>query len=172
MSDYTGWTVLRLCPYADIVSADASLRMVFIGLCVACGVFVVAAALVLSSRFVQPIHTLRRAMQKVEHGELDTQVDVKRRDEFGQLADGFNHLTRRLRKLVDSVGEARRQESEARIRMLLGQINTHFLYNTLDSIRMMAILEARSACVRRRSPRPAPGRRTARRARWRRSAGS
>ena len=80
-------------------------------------------------------------MQKVEHGELDTQVDVKRRDEFGQLADGFNHLTRRLRKLVDSVGEARRQESEARIRMLLGQINPHFLYNTLDSIRMMAILE-------------------------------
>lgn len=141
VSEYTGWTVLRLCPYSDIVSADASLRMVFIGLCVACVVLVVTAALVLSTRFVQPIHTLRRAMQKVEHGELDTQVDVKSRDEFGQLAEGFNHLTRRLRKLVDSVDEARRQESEARIRMLLGQINPHFLYNTLDSIRMMAILQ-------------------------------
>lgn len=141
VSDYTGWTVLRLCPYTDIVSADTSLRMVFIGLCVACVVFVVAAALVLSSRFVQPIHTLRRAMQDVERGELDTQVTVTRRDEFGQLADGFNHLTQRLRKLVHSIGEARRQESEARIKMLLGQINPHFLYNTLDSIRMMAILE-------------------------------
>src|SRR5207253_503290 len=48
-----------------------------------------------------PVQKLREAALAVTAGALETHVDVRRRDELGELADAFNTMTRGLRRPAD-----------------------------------------------------------------------
>jgi two-component system nitrate/nitrite sensor histidine kinase NarX len=48
---------------------------------------------------VDPVAQLQRGLARVERGELDARVAVESKDEFGQLADGFNRMTANLQAL-------------------------------------------------------------------------
>ncbi|MEW6445324.1 MAG: ATP-binding protein [Pseudomonadota bacterium] len=75
---------------------QAQLRgMVWIGL-FALLLAAIASAL-LARHFLQPIRRLNRAAQALADGRLDTRVDIRRKDEFGQLAAQFNHMIEALR---------------------------------------------------------------------------
>jgi two-component system sensor histidine kinase BaeS len=50
----------------------------------------------LAASFRRPIARLLSAMHRLEQGQLDTRLDDRRRDEFGELASSFNHLATRL----------------------------------------------------------------------------
>lgn len=46
---------------------------------------------------VRPVHALVDATQQIERGNLEIRVDVRSRDEIGQLARSFNHMAGELR---------------------------------------------------------------------------
>ena len=48
----------------------------------------------ISSFLSKPIHVLHDAMDEVQEGNLDTHVDMERQDEFGELAENFNIMTK------------------------------------------------------------------------------
>ncbi|MBO4823823.1 MAG: histidine kinase, partial [Lachnospiraceae bacterium] len=70
--------------------------------------------------------------------DFDTKIDLNREDEFGQLASGFNKMTARLKDTMRERVEAERKVNEARIELMQSQLNPHFLYNTLDTIKWVA----------------------------------
>ena len=80
-------------------------------------------------------------MKQLSGGDLETRISQKRKDEFGDLFDNFNSLAGELNNLIYAVSESEKRETEAKYRMLQSQINPHFLYNSLDTIRMMAVLD-------------------------------
>lgn len=80
-------------------------------------------------------------MRKLRGGELSYRIEEARNDEFGNLYEDFNNLSERLNTMIDNLADARRSEETAKYHMLMSQINPHFLYNTLDSIRMMAVMK-------------------------------
>jgi len=92
----------------------------------------------LSSSFSKPINTLSVAMKQFRKGDFDTKIDLNREDEFGQLASGFNKMTARLKDTMRERVEAERKVNEARIELMQAQLNPHFLYNTLDTIKWVA----------------------------------
>ena len=85
-------------------------------------------------------HILKLAglMKGVDGGNLDVKFDIPCKDEIGILADGFNSMVARIRFLIDKVYKTEIENKEAQLRALQRQINPHFIYNTLESIRMMA----------------------------------
>ncbi|WP_018752016.1 cache domain-containing sensor histidine kinase [Paenibacillus sanguinis] len=97
-------------------------------------------ALLFSRRFTKPILLLMRQMLKVESGNLDTAVVLRQKDEMGRLANGFNRMVERLREFIDEayVHEIKRKQAE--LNALKSQIRPHFLYNTLEVIRMSALV--------------------------------
>ena len=76
-------------------------------------------------------------MAAVEGGDLDVRVEVPGTDEMSQLAGRFNRMTERLKtNLTDSIRQ-QQELGDAQIRMMQAQLNPHFLYNTLDTLKWM-----------------------------------
>ena len=94
---------------------------------------------VISRYFADSVKQLVYGLQQIEQGNLDFQLDVNSRDEFGYMALHFNQMTERIKSLIHEVEDISQKKSHAEIKALESQINPHFLYNTLDAINWMAI---------------------------------
>lgn len=92
----------------------------------------------LSSHLSQPILLLNRAMEKVKKGNLDTRVQMERADEFGQLAASFDAMTAQLDQYMKEQVAQQKKMNEVQIAMMQAQLNPHFLYNTLDTMKWVA----------------------------------
>ncbi|MDZ4991863.1 HAMP domain-containing protein [Clostridium perfringens] len=80
------------------------------------------------------------AMERVENGDIDTCIPLgNENDEITFIADNFNKMCQRLNDHIRKSYLAELHQREAEIVALQNQINPHFLYNTLESIRMKAI---------------------------------
>lgn len=95
--------------------------------------------LMFSRMFTRPILQLIRQMIKVESGNLDIEMEVGRKDEMGRLANGFNRMVERLKEHINDayINEIKRKQAE--LNALKSQIRPHYLYNTLEVIRMSAV---------------------------------
>lgn len=136
----TGWTVAATIPYDLVTAQTTKLVGTFLVLCLLCAVIMVTVIIIQSGSFTRPIRTLQKAMKTVAGGDLTVRVQDARTDEFGELNDGFDRLVGELDQLITHISESKEREDLAKYQMLQSQINPHFLYNTLDSIRMMAVL--------------------------------
>lgn len=96
--------------------------------------------LLFSRTFTKPILLLMRHMIKVESGNLETVVVLHQKDEMGRLANGFNRMVERLREFINEayINEIKRKQAE--LNALKSQIRPHYLYNTLEVIRMSALV--------------------------------
>ena len=96
-------------------------------------------ALFFSRYLAAPVHRLAAAMERVQQGDLTVSIDLHRQDELGRLASSFNAMTRQCRVNLDRSVERQKQLNSIRIRMMQAQLNPHFLYNTLDSIKWLGV---------------------------------
>lgn len=96
-----------------------------------------AVSMAFSRQLFRPIRSLNSAMAAVEGGDLDVRVEVAGTDEMSQLTGRFNRMTERLKtNLTDSIRQ-QQELGDAQIRMMQAQLNPHFLYNTLDTLKWM-----------------------------------
>ncbi|WP_052092153.1 sensor histidine kinase [Paenibacillus sp. FSL H7-0357] len=92
-----------------------------------------------SRRLAAPIRELIKQMTVVESGKLDIQVSVNTNDEMGRLAHGFNRMVERLQVYIDEAYVAQIKQKQTELNALKSQIRPHYLYNTLEVIRMNAV---------------------------------
>ena len=116
-------------------------------------VFVVALVISLSlviilyfSRTIsRRINVLSKEMKRVVNGNLDIEDTIEGSDEIGQLYDDLITMMNSIKKLINDVyvekiqkEKLKASQNEMELKMLASQINPHFLYNTLETIRMKA----------------------------------
>lgn len=94
---------------------------------------------IFSKRITIPILNLKEGMRKIQDGDLKTRVVVESNDEIGTLAEGLNQMAAQLNEYIDRVYGAEIKQRDAELNALKSQIKPHYLYNTLDVIRMTAI---------------------------------
>ncbi|MDF2538500.1 MAG: hypothetical protein K0S76_1521 [Herbinix sp.] len=109
--------------------------VILIGACV----LLIIINLLSSRKISLPARELKSAMVEIERGNLDTRVNLSSQDEMGYLAEGLNHMVENLQKYISKVYVAELRQREAQLNALRTQISPHYLYNTLDVIRMTAI---------------------------------
>lgn len=94
----------------------------------------------ISFGFTRKIRGMVETMKKMEEGNLDIRYNARYKDEISQLGRGLNNMVDSIQKLMRNMSETEIKKREAELNALQSQINPHFLYNTLETIRMVAIV--------------------------------
>ncbi|WNR43262.1 sensor histidine kinase [Paenibacillus roseipurpureus] len=98
------------------------------------------AFILLMLRVTSPFKQLAKSMTKVGKGEFNTLVKIKGEDEIAMLGSYFNKMVLHLQDLISDLYDEQRRKQKAQFQALQAQINPHFLLNTLNSIKWMALL--------------------------------
>lgn len=87
-------------------------------------------------------------MKKVKNQHFEIIKDAESRDEIGQLTGEFNRMTLQVQSLINNVYVADIQKKDlelqrrhAQLNALQSQINPHFLFNALETIRMRSLMK-------------------------------
>jgi len=92
-------------------------------------------SLALSRSISQPVRQLDQAMQKIRGGDLSIRIYTNRKDELGRLSESFNRMTRELSEHLEIVVKKQKDLNDTSLKLYQTQLNPHFLYNTLDTIK-------------------------------------
>lgn len=90
-------------------------------------------------RLSNRLERIVNGMERVMEGDLSVRLDVKKEDELDIIADNFNIMCENLDTYIQKSYLAEIEQKNAEMNALQSQINPHFLYNTLEAIRMKAI---------------------------------
>lgn len=146
--------IYSVLPIKSIVSKANEISLV--GIIVIGISFIVSTILlvVFSKLFGDRIKRLRSEMHKVAEGNFEINVDVKGKDEFGELYQDLFTVIKNIEQLIYEAYEERllneqikNKQKEIEFKMLANQINPHFIYNALESIRMKAHTEGQTEIV-------------------------
>ena len=121
--------------FQQITGIKASVMLVMI-LCI---LSLIILSIAISRMFSKPILLIMKQMKKVESGNLDVRVNIKSKDEVGKLASGFNQMVERLKTFINEAYIAEIKQKQTELNALKSQIRPHYLYNTLEVIRMSAV---------------------------------
>ncbi len=89
----------------------------------------------------RPVRALRKKIDAIAKGDFSFTPDIESGNELGQVGRGINLLSRDVVALMERRVADEKNKRELEYRMLQSQINPHFLYNTLNSIKMMATIQ-------------------------------
>ena len=92
---------------------------------------------ILLRRTMSPLRQLGRKMSYVAKGDFNQYAEVTGDGEIQELAKSYNRMLHDINHYVDSIIEIQKQKRQAEIHALQMQINPHYIYNTLTSIKWL-----------------------------------
>ncbi len=135
----TGFTLVLQQPrtftrqvMGSIYAVSALMGFLCLLLCLWC-------AWTLSRHLSQPVDQLDAAMDQVKRGNLDMRLRTDRTDELGRLTESFNRMTEQYQENLTRSVRRQRELNETQLRMMQAQLNPHFLYNTLDTMKWLGV---------------------------------
>lgn len=140
-SQLTGWCTLSVIPETEILSTfRTTSQKIFIITCFLLLCLIICIYL-LSTLLTKNIVDLTNSVKRIDKGNLALDVNIHSQDETGALALQFNSMLIRIRQLLSEIKASEAAKRNAEIAALQFQMNPHFLYNSLNTIKFLATLQ-------------------------------
>lgn len=133
----TEWLLVMKTPTQTVFSSLKNLRNVSLLLTVCSGLAAVALLMLSARSIIARIKRIQDGMIDVVKGDLSVRIKVDGDDEFSRIEAAFNSMVEEINRLIDEARQSERQKHIAQMDFLQAQINSHFIHNTLTSIRFM-----------------------------------
>ena len=139
VSESGKWRVVSLIPVKEIAKGPELIGWwIFVIGCI--GVLIgIIITWVSTNRLIAPLYDLKKVMDQVETDNFQHTVHIHSHDEFARLGRSFNQMMEKINYLISEVYQKELVQKELEYKVLKAQINPHFLYNTLDTIRWLAL---------------------------------
>lgn len=135
----TGFTLALRQPKVYTREVMATVYSTCAAMGILCLLLGLLCAWLLSRYLSKPVNELDEAMKRVEKGDYAAELSSNREDEMGRLTASFNRMTREYRQNLERSVQRERELNETELSMMQAQLNPHFLYNTLDSIKWLGV---------------------------------
>lgn len=135
-----GISIFGLIPEKHVTDAiDQAITRMIVYVTLACSVTAFLITFLTTLVFSRRVQAITRVMRTIRTGDLSQRVLVRSRDEIGEIADGLNRMCDSLQAHIERVYAAEIRRKQAELKSLQAQMNPHFLYNALETIRMKSI---------------------------------
>ena len=131
------WKIITITDYSEPLQAFSSTKLVYLVMVL---LYIFAACFLsvyFSRRFLSPIRSLHTSMKQVQAGNMQIRASCTSADEIGDLAFQFNDMLDQINTLMDNVLKEQQAKQKSEMLALQAQINPHFIYNTLASVRYL-----------------------------------
>lgn len=134
----SGMVIFTLVPNKILDRGLNQIFLVLAGIYAIVTLIAVAVSLYFSRIFTKPIQMISREMTSFDGKDFSHTISLHTDTELDQIGESYNKMLGNIERLLT---EIKKQEKELRVsemNMLISQIKPHFLYNTLDTIYMLA----------------------------------
>lgn len=136
--NFPGTYFISAIPISEISKPLVRSRNIFIFIFTA-GTIILSGLSYLSAHLLlKELKIVLKAVQKIEHGEFNISINVKGKDEITEIAENINMMAAKINDLINVVYKAQIAQKDMALAVLQKQINPHFIYNTLETLKMMA----------------------------------
>lgn len=136
---------LVLCTYSNITalsSTDGKMLYTVIVVVITCILISIAIAITLSNYITRPINRLIYRIRRISNNDFSYDPAIEQsQDEIGQIGKVVNQMAMSIEQLIGETKSMYEQRKNIEISLLQSQVNPHFLYNTLDSLHWMAVIQ-------------------------------
>ncbi|WP_379200708.1 sensor histidine kinase [Paenibacillus sp. GCM10012306] len=95
----------------------------------------------MQSMILKRLRVLKDSMKKVRGGNFNVDLPITGTDEIGELGHHYRKLLSKINELIEEQANRQAAGKEAELKALKNQIDSHFLYNTLENLKMLAEME-------------------------------
>ena len=129
-------TLVFIEPYTEMLK---TLQSIFFGTLFGTILLLNFSVIVIDS-IDRPMNALVKSFGDAARVNFAVTQSDESRDELGILNQAFNEICAEMREALNKVEKEQAEKRRAEIRMLQAQINPHFLFNTLDSLRFTSMM--------------------------------
>ena len=144
----SGMTVFSFVPDRVLNEGLIPIFLVFAAIYLLVAVLAVILSIYFSRRFTKPIQVIKEAMTEFDGNNFDRTIDLHTNTELDEIGHSYNKMIDNIRRLLDEIKDQERELRRTELNMLISQINPHFLYNTLDTIYMLARINKEETTMR------------------------
>lgn len=138
-----GEFILYSCaPQARFGDESTQLLLVVIIILITSLFLAALLAVIISNYLTKPIHHLNDRLRRIAANDFSFDPVIERsNDELGQMGRVVNEMSVSINHLLNETHDMYEERKNTEIALLQSQVNPHFLYNTLDSIHWMAVIQ-------------------------------
>lgn len=136
-SDNNPWIVVEEIPLAVITNPLVDITKTINFMTVILLMLSIIIAIFFSKRVSIPFETLAKTMELAGHGDFTVEFNRIGCDESYKMAESSQNFVLRIQSLIEELKITQQEKQNSELEFLQMQINPHFIYNTLFSIRCM-----------------------------------
>lgn len=146
-SEVTGWQSIILIPYKQISGQHGKMLSMNAVVLLLLSLIALLLCRILAERFLRNIELLTDAVEGIGKDNLQLNVVITSGDEAEVLYHRFEDMVDRIKEQIIDIRMHEKEKRVLALRALQAQINPHFLYNSLNTIKWMGQMQGAEAVV-------------------------
>lgn len=142
------WKVINLIPLENLTLDHVVILHNILIISIVVFILSVVFSILCTGTVTAPIQRLVDKMKSASAGKLDISISYSSNDELAVLYNQFNLMMQKIQTLLNDIYEEQNAKQKMEVQLLQSQINPHFLYNTLNTIKSLIELDMKETAVK------------------------